>query len=190
MKSPRSPLSYFFCILSKGRCGKLIASVLLAITVTSCSQLYKISTLERVNAIDTLEVLKNNKRFIIHLKDTSFVLANPSIKANKVEGNLFPLSETQLKYIRPKSKDKNPFLKEDGDEVLNQVHLYATANSVSNTANFSIPVSSISKIDINQKNVEATKRSHALGRTIAVVTTIAAVLAAVYVFFLTLMDWQ
>lgn len=174
MKTHSSPLSS-----SKGQNTILLASVLLVITMTGCAQLYKVNTVERVNAFDTLEVLKkNNKRFIIHLKDTSFVLANPSIKETEVEGILFPLNDMQLKYLHPKSKSKNIFLKADGEEVLNQVHLYATTNSVSNTTNFSILFSTMTKLDIYEKNLKATKRSHIVGNIILVVTIIAATLGA------------
>ncbi|MCW3111869.1 MAG: hypothetical protein JWR18_265 [Segetibacter sp.] len=188
METCPSPSSYFFWLSLKRPDPILPTSLLLAITMmmTGCSELYKINTVTRVNPIDTLEVLKNNKKqFIIHLKDTSFMLANTSIDQNKVGGNLFPLNEIQLKYLYPKSKEKNIYLKEDGYEVLNEVHLYATANSVSDTANFSIPASAIVKIDINEKNVKATKRSYRVGNIILAGTLIGFIIVAITTFDLT-----
>jgi hypothetical protein len=140
-------------------------------------ELYKINTAKGVNAIDTIESLKTrNKQFIIHLRDTSFMLGNYYIREDRLEGDLFPLNEVQLKYLRPKSRNKNSYIKDHGNEVLNQVHLYATNNSVPDSAHFSIPVSALTKIDINEKNVEATKRSHIVGGIIVAGTIIGAVI--------------
>lgn len=179
MKIFPSALSYFFYLFSERHFRILPTAVILLITMitTGCAELYKINTAKGVNTIDTIEALKNNnKQFIIHLKDTSFMLANYSIRENKLEGDLFPLNEIQLKYLHPKSKEKNIYSKEHGYEVLNEVHLYATGNIVPDTANFSIPASAISRIDINQKNAEATKRSHVVGGIIMAGTIIGVVI--------------
>ncbi len=179
MKMFPPALRYFIYLLSTTPCRILPAAGILVITMimTGCAELYKINTATGVNTNDTIEALKNsNKQFIIHLKDTSFMLANASIRENKLEGDLFPLNDIQLKYLHPKSKEKNIYTKEHGYEVLNEVHLYLNANSVSDTANFSIPVSAISRIDINQKNAEATKRSHVVGGIILAGTPIGVVI--------------
>jgi hypothetical protein len=169
----------YFNSLFSANASKLLpfAVVLLIVILPGCAQLYKINTVKGVNTIDTIEALKTgNKQFIIHLKDTSFMLANYYVTGNRLEGDLLPLHEIQRKYLHPKSRNKNSFSKEHAYEVLNEVHLYATNNSVPDSAHFSIPVSALTQIDINQKNVEATKRSHVVGSIIAAGTIIGAVI--------------
>jgi hypothetical protein len=66
-------------------------------------------------------------------------------------------------YLHPRSRNKNPYTKPHENEVLNEAHIYSEGTSIADTANFSLPASAITRIDINQKNIKATYRSHLVG---------------------------
>jgi hypothetical protein len=129
----------------------------------SCANLYKVTS-TKGNSIDTITTLiQSNKQFIIHMKDTSFMLSKPAIFNNMLIGQLLPLNEIQRSYLHPKSTNKNMYTKSEENEVLNEAHVYTTGIGISDSANFSLPATSIIRIDLNQKNIAATKRSHLVG---------------------------
>ncbi|HSU50196.1 MAG TPA: hypothetical protein VLJ41_06390 [Segetibacter sp.] len=156
----------------------LIMLAIALITLSSCVNLYKLETFEKVDDIRIIKSLKNNgKVFIIHAEDTAYQLANYSIKEDTIAGNLLLLSQIQRKYLHPKSKTKNVYDKEDEYEVLNEAHIYVPAKVLFDSATYSsIPISNIRRIDINEKNVQATRRSHVTGKIILVGSLIGGVL--------------
>jgi hypothetical protein len=147
-------------------------------TLSSCVNLYKLETFEKAHDIRIIRSFKNSdKVFIIHSEDTAFQLANYSIKEDTIEGKLLPVSQIQRKYLHLKSRTKNVYDKEDEYEVLNEAHIYVPAKALFDTAAFfSIPVSTISRIDLNEKNVQATKRSHVAGNIVLMGTLIGGVI--------------
>lgn len=165
MKTSNSALSHraTFFDANNFRLVQIAAIVLITMSLTSCANLYKIQAAKE-NTADTITALiKSDKKFIIHFKDTSFIMAGPSISGNELKGRLLPLNEIQERYLHPRSRNKNPYLKVHEYEVLGEVHVYATEKSVADTAQFSLPIAAITKIDINQKNIEATNRSKIIG---------------------------
>ena len=48
-------------------------------------------------------------------------------------------------------------MKSDEKEVLNEAHVYTTGIGISDTPNFTLPAVSILRIDVNEKNIKATK---------------------------------
>src|SRR4051794_13533746 len=65
---------------------------------------------------------------------------------------LSKLNVVQVKYLHPRSTQKNRYYKADKYEVLNEVHVYPAISD-----------SAISKLDINQKNVKASRNSYIVG---------------------------
>jgi hypothetical protein len=152
------------------------------ISLRSCANFYKIHTTEQANITDTIQKLRVQKEFVIHLKDTVFILNNPSISGDQLFGKLEAVEPTKGRYLNPKSKDKNFYEKADEKSVLNQVHLYISLaySAFSNEPDFSIPVSAITRADINLKNQAATSRSQIIGATITSVL-VAGLFAAIIV---------
>jgi hypothetical protein len=142
---------------------KKAAILVLIMIQIGCANLYKINTSTDTKILDRSLINNSRKQLIIHLKDTVFALTNSSITNNNLIASLTPLNDTQIKYSKPKSQSKNIYEKRHEEEVLNEVHLYALNNAISDTANFSIPVTSISKINTNEINQKATKKSKVIG---------------------------
>ena len=191
MKPFTTLVNYCFNLISKknitilGLAGMLV----ILLTLPSCSNYYQIRSPQLVNTIDTVEVLqKRNKLFIIHVNDTACMLANAYISDNMLKGDLFPLNEIQQKYQRPKKRDKNPYLNEHEYEALNEVHLYTTGISIKDTGKIALDVSAISRIDVNEKNIKATKRSHLLGGLIVTVGAIGGIIIIASVTMASMFD--
>jgi hypothetical protein len=142
----------------------------------------------------TMTALKNRDKYIIlHLKDGVVVsLRNVSINNNVLEADTEPVSEAHSKYLHPDlgSSARNepsppaPFVKylhpdlgpspryKARDAVmLNEIHLYAEDKTVVN-ARVSIPVASILRVDIYEKNKVKTTQSTILS-SLAIVTVAA-----------------
>jgi hypothetical protein len=83
------------------------------ISLTSCGNFYKIHTTEQANITDTIQKLRVEKEFVIHLKDTVFILTNPSISGDQLFGKLQAVDPTKGRYLNPKSRDKNFYEKAD-----------------------------------------------------------------------------
>ena len=159
-------VSKYLDILSK------VGFLIIIMMQVSCADLYKITS-TKGNSIDTITTLiQSNKQFIIHMKDTSFMLIKPTISNNMLIGQLLPLNQIQTSYLHPGSRNKNTYTKSDENEVLNEVHVYTRGIGISDTANFSLAATSIVGIDINEKNIVATKRSHLVGGLIVTTTII------------------
>ena len=159
-------LSKYVLIIPKA--GMLIIFMIQA----SCANLYKVTSTTD-NSIDTITTLvQSNKQFIIHMKETSFMLVKPSISNNMLIGQLLPLNQIQRRYVHPESRNKNLYMKSDEKEVLNEAHVYTTGIGISDTPNFTLPAVSILRIDVNQKNIKATKRSYLVGSLILTSTII------------------
>ena len=162
------------------------AIFLIIMILPGCINYYQIHATKEASPIDTIPALqKTGKQFIIHLKDTAFSLVNSSISDDTLKGNLLPLNEIQLKYLHPGSRIKNNYSKEHEYEVLNEVHLYTT-NAIINlktgsndSLKFSFPFSSVFRIDINEKNTRATKRSETIGTLIVTAVLVTAIIIAV-----------
>jgi len=156
-------------------CGKLwkynpltaaLAILFLIMVLPACTSYYKITTAKNLAHADLIASDYTGRTMIIHNKDTSFRLTHVSITETSVSGTLEPVNVIQQKYLRPTSAKKNVYAKKDESEVLNEVHLYTDAKLNDSSARFSVPVSAVSKINFNEKNVQATRRSHVVGTVI------------------------
>jgi hypothetical protein len=168
------PVARRLLILKKTRYLNKRGILIVIMIQASCANLYKINTTTELSIIDSSLLNDVDKQLIIHLKDTAFALMSGVIRGNELEAKLFPLTDIQRKYSYPRSESKNVYEKRDESTVLNEVHLYASNTNFSDTARFSIPISSISKINTYQKNVEATKRSKVVGGIVVSVVAIGA----------------
>lgn len=152
----------FLFIRSRKNFG-LIWLLFIALVFTGCFlNFYKTNT---KNGLDEsmLSALKNkNKYFVVHLKNEKVMaLKNISINNNLIDADTEPLTINHTKYLNPFANRSLRYKKKD-DAVLSEIHLYALNESLDDKPHLSIPVSSIKRVDIYEKDISRTLINHVL----------------------------
>ena len=92
-----------------------------------------------------------NKTFVIHFEDQAWILEEPKLFEDQLNGVAIKSYKSFLK--KPVNPDKaNRYLKNKTTNqlhILNEVHLYITDLNRLTALNVSIPLSSVQKIEIN-----------------------------------------
>jgi hypothetical protein len=82
----------YICLL------QTVVTFLIIFMLTGCANFYKINT-TKGNTIDTItDLIRSNRRFIIHLKDTSVMLFQASIFESYAHGRNYS-SKRHPKYV-------------------------------------------------------------------------------------------
>ena len=105
-----------------------------------------------------------NKTIIIHLDDKAWVLKSPELSDNKLKGTTEEFHSILNYNVRPNKSNRYRNIKtNDQSAVLNEVHIYIKEMDVKQDSYVSIPLSSIEKVDVYEKDKNATIGSWALG---------------------------
>ncbi|MEJ7679828.1 MAG: hypothetical protein WKG06_18625 [Segetibacter sp.] len=112
----------------------------------------------------SLAVLKNSdKYFIIHLKNGFYALKNISADDSAIEGNLQKLPAEREKYIYESQTPGKTYKSRDKHLLFSEIHLYAQNETATDTNHISIPLTSVSRVDIYEKDTGRTIGSYVLG---------------------------
>ncbi len=152
---------------------KVVIILCIILANTGCINYYKVNSNKVVKAADHEIPFDTSKQVVAHLKGTSYALKDVSINNNVLTGNLFDLSDQEVKYLHPSSRYRNHYKSTDADVIFNEVHVYAEGIEVPDSRKVSIPMDMISKVDVYKKNKGATIGSHVLGISLALITIIA-----------------
>jgi len=130
-----------------------------------CKSYFKVTTPPEVSS-ETVGGLKDaGKTFIIHFDQQKWVLSNAQVQNNIVTGKLteynMPPTFKPVRSNRPNRYLTRPALNQRF--LLNEVHLYLSALPVHDNIQVSIPLSSVVKIEIYDKDKGATIGSYILG---------------------------
>lgn len=103
----------------------------------------------------TLAALKDSdKYFVIHLKNGFYALKNISANGNMMEGDLQKL---------PPEREKFVYKSQARSLLFSEVHLYAQNETATDTSHILIPLKSVSKINIFERDSGRTIGSYVLG---------------------------
>jgi hypothetical protein len=104
-----------------------------------------------------------NKTFILHLENKSWVFQNPEIKENTLTGIAVKPYESVLAHPVDSSKPNRYKKKYPENFILNEVHIYCSEFTRLDSSTVSVPFSGIQKIEIYEKDKTATAGSYFLG---------------------------
>jgi len=155
-------------IFQKKRVLKFVTIVLafLIFNLTICCKSYfKVTTLPMASSESVGGLKDAGKTFIIHYDQQKWVLSNTQMQNNLVTGKLdeykMPPTFKPVRSNRPNRYFTRPSLNQRF--LLNEVHLYLSALPLHENNQVSIPLSSIVKIEIYDKDKGATTGSYILG---------------------------
>ncbi len=128
-----------------------------------CKNYFKVTNDTR-HASESLPALQSqNKTFILHLENKSWVFQNPEIKENVLTGIAAKPYQSvihqQVDSVKPNRYKKNS----PQTAVLNEVHIYCTELIRLDSSTVNVPLSAIQKIEIYEKDKNATAGSYFLG---------------------------
>ncbi|MBC3539104.1 hypothetical protein ACFSC6_20620 [Rufibacter sediminis] len=120
--------------------------------------------LKEENAVsqEKLASLPNYKRFILRQGDNALELKEIALQENTLTGTVHPIPVELMPFIDKKPGSTYRYKKINEGVALNIVHLYVNEYAQSDNK-VSIPVSSIKRIDVSDKDTGATIASHVLG---------------------------
>ncbi len=168
-------------------------SVFTAITIliafSSCSNYYKAIIIRQPVKSDSIENLAMmNKYFILRNGEQAFAIKKLSFTDDQktLQGNLDTLPFAHTLYQAKKENQKMKYKKDNAGDVenvvLNEVHFYIAPDSTLVTGPFTFPLDKIRRIEVIEKDKQATRKS----RTKTGVITGAAVGGAVIAVFVIL----
>jgi hypothetical protein len=143
-----------------------------------CKNYFKV-TKDTKPVSESLPVLQSqNKTFILHLENKSWVFQNPDILENALTGIAIKPYESVLSYPVDPIKPNRYKKKYPENFILNEVHIYCTELTRVDSAKVTVPFSGIQKIEIYEKDKNATGGSYFLG-ALGITAGVAAVLTII-----------
>ena len=143
-----------------------------------CKNYFKV-TKDTKPVSESLPVLQSqNKTFILHLENKSWVFQNPDILENALTGIAVKPYESVLSYPVDPIKPNRYKKKYPENFILNEVHIYCSEFTRLNSSTVSVPFSGIQKIEIYEKDKNATGGSYFLG-ALGITAGVAAILTII-----------
>lgn len=140
---------------------KILLLLILVISLTNCKSYYQVDHEKDISKEKISELYNGGKYLIIHDGTSAFKLTNFEIKDNLLIGIAEDLPNEHRLYTVTFSDKKNHY-KPKNKAVLNEVHIYTTQTIQLNQL-IEIPVNNIHKIEIYNKDKNATTKSWVFG---------------------------
>ncbi|NOT90810.1 hypothetical protein [Ferruginibacter sp.] len=162
--------------------------------LTSCSNYYKVITIDKSATTDFAASLNmKNKFFILHSDSAVFSIENISLKDNntKIKCTLSTLPDNHKLHLpdleNKKLKYRNGKNEYDESEVLNEVHLFLSSNISFKEGVNEIALDKVAKLEIIEKDKLKTKRSRVKG---VIITAVATIGVAAIIINSSLQNWK
>lgn len=170
-----------FSLLKTARKNKWLSLLLLSLFISGCFQHYfRTGTSNRTDAATIQKLMNAQKYFVIRKGVNAYGLLNVSVKGDNLEGDLAVLPFNHDNYLYPDINKSNRVKKEDKPDALMEVHLYTSEAITEGQTRFSMPLSSINRIDVYEFDKNATRSNHILS-AIGVSVVGASVIASIAV---------
>jgi hypothetical protein len=162
----------------------ILILVLVLIGLSSCSNYYKVLTAsEPKNAAIYNDFGDSSKYYILRNMNDAFVMKNISFCKDRknVQCTLEELPFNHKLHINHSAAGKmkyktKSYTDEDETGVLNEIHIYLTPGSKTQSGAYTLAFENIQKTEIIEKDTIKTKRSHVTGTAIGVSGTVIGVL--------------
>lgn len=148
--------------------GTRYIALLLAFATLNLAQgcyYFKVNTKSKPS-VETLSSLENeSKLFYLHFNEKVWRLANVELRDNTLSGEAGEIDNSYVNYQVKPDKPNRYYKRASRNQtyLLNEVHIYAEEYSDSGNNMFSVPVSSISKVEIYDKDTATTTGTWVLG---------------------------
>ena len=140
---------------------------------------YSTNTKTTIND-STIALLKNsNKYYIVHLKNGDYALQNISVKDSLLSADLGQVTMDHLEWLNPEPGSSPSYKKKDGSYVLSEIHIYALTVTPEDSTHIAIPLSSVTRVDVYEKNIKKTRTNHAWSTVAAIVIPLGVIVAIV-----------
>jgi hypothetical protein len=163
--SPETVISSFFLlifcfIIKKRRKTGIIYLLFIVILNLGCFQsFYHTNSKKTISDSTMLKLQAQEKNFTVYLANGNYSLRNIKINNNIIEADVEHITGDQSKYLLPQHKS-NRYKKKDEQIVLNEVQIYALSEKLQDSTHLSLPISSITRVDVFSKDKERTSASH------------------------------
>lgn len=162
--SPQAIFSFLLCPVlflfdKKKRKYAVFFSLLTGMLGTGCfKNFYQPKRQQVINDSTISAFQKSEKYFIVHLKKGEYELNNLSVpNGNRLVADVSPLQPEHKLYL----KEGNQTYKNQNEKyVLNEVHIYAQNEMLTDSNHLSIPLSSVSRMEIYEKDKSTTTTVH------------------------------
>ena len=155
-------------LLGLFRCRAVAATVawgiLLAFVplISGCQSYYR--SRDKEVSRDTVNLLAESKTFVLHQGESVWVLRNPKLNGEVLEGTKEAVLPPISQYKTAPEKSVSPrYRSSDKTLVLNMVHVYITDVQPGPGDQVSIPFTAIKQIDLIEKDTGKTTVSYVLG---------------------------
>ncbi len=133
--------------------------------LTGCQHYFSVRSVSPVNAGQIGEFHASEKRFIIHLADSAWILREPMLSGDTLAGIA---AESYISPIpHPIRKDRanhyQPLAVPEEKQILDEVHLYLTRMTWLPGNEVHIPLKDIDNIELYEQDKGATTASYAVG---------------------------
>lgn len=170
-KSSLSVLPAWFKIQNKRAIKWISLGLTFAIVNLSvgCKSYFKVNSSSAPSSETLIGMRDAGKTIIVHFNESKWILSDVQIKNNFITGKLnnynFPPTRKPVRPTKPNRyiASKRSFKSPSQKYLLKEVHLYLDEFAEQGNSQVSIPVSSISKIEIYDKDTAATVGSWVLG---------------------------
>ena len=175
-----------FHTIQQYRATRVIA-VLLAVAMMNLTHgcyYFKVNTRQQPSSELVTGLDQEGKNFILHFNEKTFRLTDVEINNHILSGEISDIDSRYYQY-RVKPDRPNRYIKKSGNNqsfLINEVHLYVDEYSDLGSKRISVPVSSVSKVEIYDKDTATTTGSWILSGlgVIAAVYLIMAILVLIF----------
>src|SRR5580765_713003 len=140
---------------------------------------YSTNTKTSINDSTLAKLKTSDKYFIVHLKTGDYALKDIKVDSNQLKAEIGPILTEHTYYLDPAPGTSPSYKKKEASEVLNEIHIYALTQSLEDSTHLSIPVSSITRVDVYEKNIKKTRTNHTISTVAVIVIPIAILVALV-----------
>lgn len=151
------------------------------LSLSSCKSYYQVDTEINPTKTRLTEIKNQGKYLIIHNESVAYKLTDLNLTEDLLTGKTETLPKEHRMYNLTFSDKKNPY-KAKNKVLLNEVHIYTT-HQLSNNEILNLPLSSITKIEVYNKNKNATTKSYIFGG-LGIAAAVYAILSILLVFIL------
>lgn len=182
------PAKYLPGLLAIQKSGitRIVAIILVFVTLnlTQGCYYFKVNTQSQPSSAMIAGLDYQGKSFILHLNEKTWRLTNVELLENTISGQISEVPQSFAQYQANPHKSNRYYKKAGFNQtyLLNEVHIYAEELTDMGNNRISIPVSSVSKVEIYDKDTAATTGSWVLG-TLGVIAGVYLILAILVLIF-------
>jgi hypothetical protein len=168
------------------RTTRILALIMVVATMnlTQGCYYFKVNTRHQPSTAMVTGLDQEGKNFILHFNEKTFRLTDVEVNNHLVTGELKEIDNSQYAY-RVKTDRPNRYIKKSGNNqsyLINEVHLYVDEYTDLGNNRVTVPVSSVSKVEIYDKDTATTTGSWVLS-TLGVIAAVYLIMAIIVLIF-------